>query len=1392
MLKPAYFGDIQERASRRWDQLEEDLELAGPWRQLFRQVQSPRHVVSELLQNADDAGATEAAAEIRDGEFVFSHNGEDFDKEQFASLCRFGFSNKRTLHTIGFRGIGFKSTFSLGEEVRVATPTLSVAFHSKRFTEPKWIEPFSVTNGRTEVHVKLQTERRQQELYRNLQEWKTSPASLLFFTNIRCLRVGEQEIRWESRGDGPVEGSEWMSVSTNPHKQYLIIRSEEENFPEEAMREIREERMADDDVSFPPSRIEIVLGMEGRLFVILPTGVTTQLPFACNAPFIQDPARMKIKDVAMSPTNAWLLRRAGELAADTMLAWVGRTDLSAEERCQAYQLLPDVDRDDNSIEGSCGSIVERAFEEKLDGQAFLLTETNTLEGPGECLSVPKELLEVWTPAQLSAEFGGQCLSILSRYVREQDRIKFVNWELIKRLDRMTILETLRNNNLPRPRNWQGMFQLWTYVSAEIATRWSLYRNIRIVPAQGEQLLYSADEIVRLGERRNFTEKDSEFLSPYLSVLDQDWIRFLTAQRRALEIGNQDHLRQQINKVDAMLQIFGLSEASDAGRVLKQVSDSFFSRRTTKNLNDCVRLAHIAAKLGAAVPDSFQYVAQDGTIRQGKKATIIADVDGDLDRFTQDDWYDSNVLHEAYARPSESCTAAEWRQWVQLPASGLDTFIPVNSTRSSITGRGRMGNALRNKGVEEELYFHYKRDNFRIEDWDFAELHWSHWNLLARTDELFWGRLLTRILNQVQSYWSTAKSARALQLATNGNTRLVTTSSLTPEWVMRFRELPCIPDNYGRPRHPSELLLRTPETEALLGVEPFVNADLDTETNRGVLESLGVGNRPTGPERLLDRLRALAGSINPLVPEVQRWCHFLDQLFDRCSTEEMLQIKAAFSDERLVLTDKEDWATPAEVFLSQGEDGVPGTALIHPSLRELALWRKLGVSERPTAELAIEWLKSLPSDQRLNAGEVERIRPFLRSYHGRIWEECGHWLNLSSEWVPAGSLAYSVTMQSLTQWSHLFPGARSKVADFRGLSLEVSQSLPFSALPKLGDVIEERFRGQSGLPNAQRKEWLVALGNGLRRIELNDTEQTEEVRTLGNRLAGTLWQVSGRLESVPYIGGIPVGASRPLDALWNDKHLLVREGSAAKLATKVPQEISRPFDRQDIADAVNLCYERSPSFIHEYLEEVFELVPEEDIKPADQAAAQAAVESRSDGTEFQLDEQSAMEDEDTEPTDAMDKDGMNGEENPAIPDAYDESSRNDNEQQNRPAHHSVLERFAQGRGFRKNDSGQFCHADGRWIGRASRSVFPWQLVSPAGDVLQYYWHKEHCIQLEPLQLAVDVWNLCQRSPDLHTLILIDLNDAPIEISGSRLAEMQQQDELALYPATYRLVYQGKDS
>ena len=78
--KPAYFEPIRLKAARRWHQLEQDPELAGPWHLLFKQVQSPRHVLSELLQNADDAGATEASVRIENQVFVFEHNGEDFTR----------------------------------------------------------------------------------------------------------------------------------------------------------------------------------------------------------------------------------------------------------------------------------------------------------------------------------------------------------------------------------------------------------------------------------------------------------------------------------------------------------------------------------------------------------------------------------------------------------------------------------------------------------------------------------------------------------------------------------------------------------------------------------------------------------------------------------------------------------------------------------------------------------------------------------------------------------------------------------------------------------------------------------------------------------------------------------------------------------------------------------------------------------------------------------------------------------------------------------------------------------------------------------------------------------------------------------------------------------------
>jgi hypothetical protein len=53
-----------EEGHKRWNQLDGDKELGGAWWLLFKQVQNPRHFLSELVQNADDSGATEACAGV--------------------------------------------------------------------------------------------------------------------------------------------------------------------------------------------------------------------------------------------------------------------------------------------------------------------------------------------------------------------------------------------------------------------------------------------------------------------------------------------------------------------------------------------------------------------------------------------------------------------------------------------------------------------------------------------------------------------------------------------------------------------------------------------------------------------------------------------------------------------------------------------------------------------------------------------------------------------------------------------------------------------------------------------------------------------------------------------------------------------------------------------------------------------------------------------------------------------------------------------------------------------------------------------------------------------------------------------------------------------------------
>ena len=1396
---PTFFETVQAEAQEHWSQLEAKPKLAGPWHQLFKQVQSPRHVLSELLQNADDAQARTASARIESGEFIFEHDGVDFSKSHFESLCSFGYSEKRNLHTIGFRGVGFKSTFSLGDEVQLVTPTLSVCFRRQRFTEPVWVEYVDKPKT-TQVRVRIKDRHREQELAKNLQEWSSSPLSLLFFNNIVTLIIEGERIQRLSLGRGPVDGSEWVKLATDQDQPYLLIRSGEEPFPADTLEEIRQERMGEESLQLPPCRVDLVLGgiPHHKLFVVLPTGVDTALPFACNAPFVQDPARMKIKDPETSPTNRWLLQRAGRHAARAMLAWLGRDDLPPEERCSAYGLLPDMNRPDSSLAGACSSICKEAFSDEVGDLPFLLTQEHDLVAKGCCITLPRPLYGVWTSEQLSGLFDTNKRPVLSQHVCEESRTILEHWGAVECIDQETILDTIESNHLPKPASWAGLLVLWEYVSDDVCT-WRYYRGdgrkkLRIIPVQGKDVLFGAHEVVRLGEKKLLnSEDDWAFLSGYLLVLNQNWTRALAEQRRQAEEHHDEALSDRVASAYKVLRTLGLDDTSDASEVVERIATQFFAQEDCE-IDDCVRLAQIAATLGASVSPDFQYVTQNG-FRTPVEQCVIADADSDLDLFINDTWYRDHVLDTAYWREFRSCTKEQWREWASSERSGLLPFVPVESFRNQVMGRPLLRQILRDRGSESEPCFPYVTDSFVIEDHDFASEHWKHWRNLAKEDSSFWSQMLAKLFQLPQRHWAKALSARALQYATTGNTRPVTNDGLIPAWISTLRGLPCLEDTHSQACIPAELLRRTPQTEALLDVEPFVKAQHDIEQNRPVLIRLGVRDTPTGPARLLDRLRALSRAATAPVYEVEKWYNRLDHLLGTCTTEELEVIREAFQADSLILTDTGQWAKAGEAFLGTNEEDVPGAATVHPAVRHLTLWHRVGVADHPTVDLVMDWLRGLPSGEKLSADQLRRVRSVLPRYALRIWEECGHWLNLDGEWTAVEGLVYKLTMQALVPWSNLFSSTKRQTADLQRLPSEVCDQPPFSLLVGLATSIEERIEdGLFHLERPQRKPWLQSLGVAIRRVTLDNEDDQARVHNVAARLSKTVWQPAQDLEAVPYIDGTPVGTPRKIEALWKEQVLYVMDQRVARSFKAVAQELARPFERQEIADAIKACVERSPDFIADYMEQNFVLLPAgAEQKPEERPSAAENVTlqpHRDQPSGLAGGEQEAA---DTPPPETPDADVQpRDNSNQLVPDEppidTPQPEPTIRPHPPRPPRPRFIELFAKARGYQPDgETDRFYHADGSWLQKSDGGIFPWERYTADGRLSQSYWLKEHCLQQEPLEISADVWRLCQDQPSAYSLVLVDLEGCPMELTGEKLRELTGSGRLRLYPAGYRLAY-----
>jgi len=462
---------------------------------------------------------------------------------------------------------------------------------------------------------------------------------------------------------------------------------------------------------------------------------------------------------------------------------------------------------------------------------------------------------------------------------------------------------------------------------------------------------------------------------------------------------------------------------------------------------------------------------------------------------------------------------------------------------------------------------------------------------------------------------------------------------------------------------------------------------------------------------------------------------------------------------------------------------------------LSLWRRIGIPDRPNLNFIIDWLKSLNDSEPLSEADLWRVKALLARHGTLIFEATSRALNLLGEWVPSQSIKYSLLSETSVTYSHLYASIKKETADLRDLKQsEVAGSITLAWSP-LSAVIENSISLPPGITGARGQSplWMSCIGQHLTRIIVEPETRQEDIRRLGKDLSLTSVFNVPKLKSVPYIRGMPAGFPKILDLLWRDQFLYIDSSNKARLAKLIPRELSRRFQNQDIAEALNYCYERPEHDICAYMETNFNLAPADSLVPiSNSIEGNADIQSVDSGQASTLPESSPNTDVYADTTSSVpipgygpgDPEVEDGLENPVeVAESIQKVSASRTERKVRPP---LIDRFASTRGFRHESEHRYQHPDGSFIEKSRNSIFPWEYRKTGGGLVRYFFPKDQCLELEPLEIPSEVWGLIEQDPLLHTLILVSPENLPVEVTGSELLDLRETKHLNLFPASYRLV------
>ena len=411
------------------------------------------HFIYELLQNAEDAQATEVEFTIRKSKLVFAHNGSrQFDADDVEAITNIAHSTKKDNYVqAGKFGIGFKSVYAFTD-----TPSIycdSICFKIEKLLLPTEIEPLKgKKEGWTEFHFpfnspKISAEDAKKKIKQGLLEIENT--TLLFLNNISSITYtleDGQKSRVEKTIDGNIISSSvysggkkrafstWMRFSrtTTLHRKKVSV---DMAFPMEYDKE---------------NKLKFIQGNDKVCITFLAKNEKSNLKFFLNAPFGCTPARDTVNKEDVD--NQLLMRELALLVQDVLKTLKDNNLLTDE----FFNLLP---IPDDNIPEFYIPLVE-AFREAFRKRSYLPTMDNQYVTVGNGIMSSRSVIDkTFTIKDIQTLFDNRNLQFVKNRPINSRAYKFLKSLEIEELTPMSVLQRMTEIKVDTLNRWIQKFDL---------------------------------------------------------------------------------------------------------------------------------------------------------------------------------------------------------------------------------------------------------------------------------------------------------------------------------------------------------------------------------------------------------------------------------------------------------------------------------------------------------------------------------------------------------------------------------------------------------------------------------------------------------------------------------------------------------------------------------------------------------------------------------------------------------------------------------------------------------------------------------------------------------------------------------------------------------------------